>query len=65
MVGALNDIEKAVLRWLESRGEDWYWFFGDKKLTKRETIRLFKEDETFRKRVVELVVGVAMEMFRP
>ena len=59
----MNDIERAILKWLESRDDSWCWFLGKEKLDKKATIERFKKDKAFRKLIVEQVVKVAVEMF--
>lgn len=59
----MNDLEKIILKWLESRDDGWHWFFGDRRLDKRATIEKFKKDKAFRKLIVEQVYKVAIEMF--
>jgi hypothetical protein len=59
----VNEIERIVLRWLEERDNNWFWFFGKERLGKRETVERFKHDKAFRRLVVEQVTRTAIEMF--
>ena len=59
----MNEIERVVLRWLESRSDDWRWFLGRERLDKKATIERFKKDKAFRRMIVEQVVKLACEMF--
>jgi len=60
----MNDIEKAVLKYLESRDDNgWKWVFGSRVMTKKETIEKFKKDGKFRRLIVEQVVALATDMF--
>ncbi len=59
----MDEIEKAVLDYLESRNDGWRWYFGTKTFTKEETIRLFKKDKQFRKMVKEQIYKLAVELF--
>jgi hypothetical protein len=59
----VNDIERAILRWLEERNDSWHWFFGRERLDKKTTVERFRKDKAFRKLVVEQVTRAAIEMF--
>jgi hypothetical protein len=59
----MSRLEKVILEWLESRSDDWFWFFGGVKYDKKATIEKFKKDKRFRKFIVEQVERVAVEMF--
>jgi|GEM_PF-2272735 len=60
---SLNDLEKAILKYLEKQSEDFKWILGNKVYTKEETIKLFKEDEKFRKMVLEQAILLAIDLF--
>lgn len=59
----MNEIEKIIIKYLTSQGDDWCWFLGSKKLTKKDTIELFKKDKKFRKQFTELVIKEVMRFF--
>jgi hypothetical protein len=59
----MNNLEKTILKWLETRNDGWCWFFGSKKLDKKTTVEKFKRDKQFRKLVVTQVEKTAIEMF--
>jgi len=61
----VNEIERAVLKWLESRNDKWCWFLGRERFDKKTTIERFKKDKAFRRMIVEQVVKLACEMFEP
>ena len=59
----LSDLERAILEYLEKQNNSFKWVLGKKVFTKEETIRLFKEDEKFRKMIVEQAVLLAIDLF--
>jgi len=59
----MNEIEKIVLDYLESRDNNWKWVFGQQVLGRDETIRLFKKNKRFRKQIVKAVVETATDLF--
>jgi hypothetical protein len=59
----MSRLEKVILEWLESRSDDWFWFFGGVKYDKKATIEKFRRDRRFRKFIVEQVEKAAIEMF--
>lgn len=58
----MNEIEKQILENLKRKDNGWSWFFGSRRMTKDETIRLFEKDEKFRKEVVEAVISLATDL---
>lgn len=59
----MGRLERAILKWLEARDEDWCWFFGGVKYDKKATVEKFKKDKKFRKLIIEAVEKTAIEMF--
>lgn len=59
----LSDLERAILEYLEKQNNSFKWVLGKKVYTKEETIRLFKEDENFRKMIVKEAVLLAIDLF--
>jgi len=61
---SVKDLEKEVLGWLQSRNNNWAWFFGRERLDRQETIRRFKNDKQFRKMVLSLAIKKAIDGFK-
>jgi len=59
----LNELERAILKYLESRDDGWKWVLGTKVYDKEATIELFKKDKRFRKFVIEQAVLLAIDLF--
>jgi len=59
----MKSVEKAVLKYLKTREEDWKWVMGGKVYTKQETITLFMKDKNFRQMICEEVVKLATHLF--
>jgi len=59
----MNDLEKAILRYLMTRDDGWRWVLGTKTYDKKTTIEMFVKDEKFRKFVVEQAVLLAIDLF--
>lgn len=59
----MNQLHKTILDYLQSRDGNWKWFLGAKCYTKKETIKLFKEDESFREMIVKEVLHLATDLF--
>jgi len=62
-MGSMNKLEKAILRYLETRDDGWKWVLGTKVYDKRTTIEMFKKDKKFRKFVVEQAILLAINLF--
>jgi transposase len=61
---SVKDLEKEVLKFLQSRNNGWTWFFGSEKMTREETIRRFKNDKNFKKTVIDLAIKRAIDDFK-
>ena len=59
----MDDLEKSILKFLESRPEGWKWGTATQMFTKEETIERFKKDKKFRKFIIERAHILAVEMF--
>jgi hypothetical protein len=59
----MDELEEAILKYLESRPKNWKWSTSTKVFTKEETIERFKKDEKFRKFIVERAHLLALEIF--
>ncbi len=59
----MDDLEKTILKYLESRPPDWKWGTATQMFSKEETIERFKKDKKFRKFIVERAHLLAVELF--
>jgi signal transduction histidine kinase len=59
----VNDLEKTILKYLESRDDGWTWMRGTQVYTKEKTIELFKKDKKFRKTIIEQAHLLAIDLF--
>jgi hypothetical protein len=59
----VDELEKAILRFLESRPPDWKWGTSSKVYSRDETIERFKKDKRFRKLIIERAHILAIELF--
>jgi hypothetical protein len=59
----LDDIEQAILAYLESRPKDWKWGTATQIFNRDETIERFKRDKRFRKFIIERAHILAVELF--
>jgi hypothetical protein len=59
----MDDLEKSILAFLQSRPPDWKWGTATQMFSKEETIERFKKDKKFRKFIVERAHILAIEMF--
>ena len=58
-----RELERVVLRYLETRNNGWTWVLGNKVYTKEETIKLFKKNKRFRKMIMEQILKLAIDLF--
>jgi protease II len=58
-----DQVEEAVIQYLKTRNDGWYWFMGSQRYTKEETLRRFKKDKAFREMVKSQIYRLATEMF--
>jgi hypothetical protein len=59
----MDDLEKTILKYLESRPPDWKWGTATQMFSRDETIERFKKDKKFRKFVIERAHILAVELF--
>jgi hypothetical protein len=59
----MDDIEKAILKFLESKPNDWKWGTSTQIFDKKTTVERFKKDRKFRKFIIERAHILAIEMF--
>lgn len=59
----MDDLEKAILKYLETRPPDWKWGTATQTFSRDETIERFKKDKKFRKFVIERAHILAVELF--
>jgi len=63
-VSEVKQLEREVLKFLETRNNSWVFFFGAEKLDKDDTIKRFKKDKKFRGLVLTLAVKRAIDSFK-
>jgi len=59
----MDDLDKTILEYLESRDEDWTWVFGTRTLDKKTTIEMFKKNKKFRNLIKKEVQKLAIDLF--
>jgi len=59
----MDELEKAILEYLESRPPNWKWGTGTQMFSRDETIERFKKDKKFRKFIIERAHILAVELF--
>ena len=59
----MNSLERAILKYLESRDGTWKWIQGRKTYSRDETIRLFKGEKKFRKSFMQEAVKTTVDSF--
>jgi hypothetical protein len=59
----MDDLEKSILRYLESRPPSWKWGTATQMFSRDETIERFKKDKKFRKFIKERAHILAVELF--
>jgi hypothetical protein len=59
----MDELEKAILEYLESRPPNWKWGTGTQIFSRDETIERFKKDKKFRKFIIERAHILAVELF--
>jgi len=60
----MNNLEKTILQYLETRNDGWTWVMGTKVYSKEATIEKFKKDKRFRKLIVEQAHLLAIDLFQ-
>jgi len=60
----MNNLEKTILQYLETRNDGWTWVMGTKVYSKEATIEKFKKDKRFRKFIVEQAHLLAIDLFQ-
>jgi len=60
----VKQLEREVLRFLETRNNSWVFIFGADKLSKDDTIKRFKNDKKFKGLVLSLAVKRAIDSFK-
>ena len=59
----MDDLDKAILEYLESRDEEWTWVFGTRTFDKKTTIEMFKKNKKFRNLIKKEVQKLAIDLF--
>jgi hypothetical protein len=59
----MDDLEKSILAFLQSRPPDWKWGTATQMFSRDETIERFKKDKKFRKFIIERAHILAVELF--
>jgi hypothetical protein len=59
----VDDLEKTILKYLETRPADWKWGTATQTFSRDETIERFKKDKKFRKFIIERAHILAVELF--
>ena len=60
-----REIYETVIKYLESRGNNWHFVYGSKVMTAKDIIREMKRDKKFRKTIIDEVVKTAVDMMTP
>jgi macrodomain Ter protein organizer (MatP/YcbG family) len=60
----MDEVDEAVINYLENKDAGWGWFFGGTRLSAAETIERYKKDKEFRKKVKQAIVNLLMEEIR-
>lgn len=60
----INELEKSLMVYLETRPEDWEWGNGQRMFTKKETIELYKSDKKFRGFIIKQSIILGIDLFR-
>jgi hypothetical protein len=60
----MDNLEKTILHYLETRNDGWTWIMGTKIFDKKTTVEKFKHDKKFRKFVIEQAHLLAIDIFQ-
>jgi len=60
----MDNLEKTILHYLETRNNGWTWVMGTKVFDKKTTIEKFKKDKKFRKFIIEQAHLLAIDIFQ-
>ena len=60
----MDNLEKTILQYLETRNDGWTWVMGTKIFDKKTTVEKFRKDKKFRKFIIEQAHLLAIDLFQ-
>jgi restriction endonuclease S subunit len=58
----MSEIEDMVKKYLERKPDDWFFFLGSRKVTKKEALKMFNGDKEFKNMVMQAIVSLAVDL---